>query len=330
MDPQNDRSGQVYEALRIALKEYALAEDVEIERINQSENITFRVDEADGERFILRVHRPGYRTREEIESELMWLDALRAHGTVEVPETVPAIDGGLVKEVAEPSTGRSRYIVLFRRMPGEHPAEDGELGGEFEALGEVTGKLHEHVRGWTLPSGFIRPTWNFDTSLGATPFWGSWRDGVGLDDEGLALFERAVSVIQRRLAVFGTAPHRFGLVHADLRLANLLCTPEKTKVIDFDDCGFSWFLYDLATAVSFIEHRPDLDDLVEHWTAGYERVAPIEPAARVEVLTLIVLRRILLVAWVGSHQEADIAGDLGAPYTQGSYPLLDRYLTEYA
>lgn len=330
VDPRNDRSARVYDALRIALKEYPVAHDARIERINQSENITFRLDEPDGERYILRVHRPGYRTREEIHSELMWLGALCRDGTVAVPEAVAALDGQLLKEVAEPGTDRSRYIVLFRFMEGEHPPEEGELGDEFERLGEVTAKLHEHVRGWDLPAGFTRPTWNFDTTLGARPYWGSWRDGVGLDSEGLTLFERAVAVIERRLKDFGMGPGRCGLVHADLRLANLLCTPGHTKVIDFDDCGFSWFVYDLAAAVSFLEHRPDLDNLVERWVTGYECVAPIEPATRAEVLTFVVLRRIQLVAWVGSHQEADIAVDLGVPYTKGSYPLLDRYLTELA
>ncbi len=49
---------------------------------------------------------------------------------------------------------------------------------------------------------------------------------------------------------------RFGLVHADIRLANLLVDGEHVRVIDFDDCGFSWFMYDFATTVSFIEDHP--------------------------------------------------------------------------
>ena len=50
-----------------------------------------------------------------------------------------------------------------------------------------------------------------------------------------------------------SAVERFGLVHADLRLANLLVEDEKVNVIDFDDCGYSWFMYDFGTAVSFID-----------------------------------------------------------------------------
>ena len=45
-------------------------------------------------------------------------------------------------------------------------------------------------------------------------------------------------------------------MHADIRLANLLVDGEHVRVIDFDDCGWSWFMYDFATTVSFIEDHP--------------------------------------------------------------------------
>ena len=45
------------------------------------------------------------------------------------------------------------------------------------------------------------------------------------------------------------------MIHGDLRLANLLVDGETTKVIDFDDCGFGWLMYDCATTVSFFEHN---------------------------------------------------------------------------
>ena len=68
-----------------------------------------------------------------------------------------------------------------------------------------------------------------------------------------------------------------------MRLANLLIDGGETKVIDFDDCGFSWYLYDCATALSFIEHRPDVPELVAAWVKGYRSVAPLsstKPSSR--------------------------------------------------
>ena len=83
------------------------------------------------------------------------------------------------------------------------------------------------------------------------------------------MLEQALALIERRLERFGTGPERFGLVHADLRLANLLVDGKHLRIIDFDDCGFSWFMYDFATAVSFIEHEPNVPELLEAWIGGY-------------------------------------------------------------
>ena len=38
-------------------------------------------------------------------------------------------------------------------------------------------------------------------------------------------------------------------------------------------------------------------------------------------------RRLLLVAWIGSHQGVDIAAELGAGYTKDSCDLAESYLS---
>jgi Ser/Thr protein kinase RdoA (MazF antagonist) len=140
------------------------------------------------------------------------------------------------------------------------------------------------------------------------------------------LFDRTARRIRERLDAFGNGPDRFGLVHGDLRLANLLVDGDQVKVIDFDDCGFSWFLYDAATPLSFYEHHPQVPDLIGHWVAGYRRVAPLSAAEEAEIATFVMLRRMLLVAWIGSHAETDLARTMGEDYTAGTVGLCEDYL----
>jgi Ser/Thr protein kinase RdoA (MazF antagonist) len=137
-------------------------------------------------------------------------------------------------------------------------------------------------------------------------------------------------VLRDRLAAFGTGPQRYGLVHADTRLANLLVDGGRVSVIDFDDSGFSWYLYDVGTSVSFFEHEPHVPELVDSWLSGYRRVIDLPPQDEAEIWTFIMFRRLLLVAWIGSHQAADIARELGASYTQDSCTLAERYLSRQA
>ncbi len=67
------------------------------------------------------------------------------------------------------------------------------------------------------------------------------------------------------------------MIHGDLRLANLLIDGDRIHIIDFDDCVQSWFLYDLSTAMSLLEHLPEAMSLIHAWLAGYNRVIPIGP-----------------------------------------------------
>ena len=122
---------------------------------------------------------------------------------------------------------------------------------------------------------------------------------------------------------------RFGLIHSDLRLANLLIDGSTVKVIDFDDCGFSWYMYDAATPVSFHEHQPHAPELIENWKTGYRRVLPLSTADEAEIPTFVMLRRILLVAWVASHIEAEYPKSLGAGFTDGTLPLCEDYLRRF-
>jgi Ser/Thr protein kinase RdoA (MazF antagonist) len=125
-----------------------------------------------------------------------------------------------------------------------------------------------------------------------------------------------------------TGPQRYGLVHADTRLANLLVDDGKVSVIDFDDSGFSWYLYDVGTSVSFFEHEPQVPALVDGWLEGYRRVLDLPARDEAEIWTFILYRRLLLVAWIGSHSAVDIAAELGAGYTQDSCDLAEQYLSQ--
>src|SRR5262249_56109984 len=102
--------------------------------------------------------------------------------------------------------------------------------------------------------------------------WGRWQDGIGVGPAEREILGRLDATLRARLAAFGTGPQRYGLVHADTRLANLLVDGDAVSVIDFDDSGFSWFLYDVGTSVSFFEHEPHVPALVDAWLSGYRRV----------------------------------------------------------
>jgi Ser/Thr protein kinase RdoA (MazF antagonist) len=255
---------------------------------------------------------------------------LRQTGVVVTPAPVKGRDGEIIQQVDHARLPRPRNIVLFDWETGIEPGIGQDLSGPFEVLGEVTARMHLHTRQWQRPSWFTRLTWNFETSLGEDrPHWGRWRDGMGVEAERTKLFGRTVDLIGRRLAAYGKGPERFGLIHCDLRLANLLIDGKAVKVIDFDDCGFGWYMYDAATPVSFYEHEPQVPSLIESWKTGYRRVIDLSREDEAEIPTFVMLRRLLLVAWIGSHAETDLAKSMGLPYTEGTMGLCEDYLRKF-
>jgi Ser/Thr protein kinase RdoA (MazF antagonist) len=76
-------------------------------------------------------------------------------------------------------------------------------------------------------------------------------------------------------------PSVFGLIHADLHPRNILYHRETAGAIDYDDCGWGWWMYDLAVTwcgfrragaeietrdcllASYREHRTDHEFLIQ-------------------------------------------------------------------
>lgn len=308
---------------RAVLPAYGFGRDSELELVNLSENGTFRV--SDGERVaILRVHRDGYHGRTAIESELAWIEALRTDAGVRTPVPIPAVDGRHVVEVDQ--GGTPRFAVLFELLPGVEPPE-ADLTEKFQVLGELTARMHDHAAAWRRPAWFQRFTWDWPTMLGDRPRWGRWADGMGVGAAETEVLGAAAERVHRRLRAFGAGPERFGLIHADMRLGNLLVDGHDFYVIDFDDCGYGWHLYDLGAAVSFMEDDPRVPELCDSWVRGYRTVRSLPQADVDEIPTFVMLRRLMLVAWIGSHSSTDLAQEMGQQYTEVSCELAETYLT---
>ena len=111
---------RVTAAARTALGRYDASRDAAISLLNVSENATFLVRDPATGPSVLRVHRLGYHSRQAIESELAWMDALRAEAGIRTPRVLPASDGSRVVTVT--SDGASRHCVRMEFLPGTEPA----------------------------------------------------------------------------------------------------------------------------------------------------------------------------------------------------------------
>jgi Ser/Thr protein kinase RdoA (MazF antagonist) len=320
-----DFLSRLQQGLRTLLIVWDASPDAELTLLTISENATFLINDPKGPRnMIVRVHRPDYHTEAEILSELDWIEALRRDGVIATPQPFKARDGKLLQMFSDGQT--MRHAVAFEFMSGKEPDADSDLVRWYGTLGEINARLHGHSRIWNRPEGFIRKTWNFDTIIGPNAYWGDWRAAVGLTVEGKATIERVHALLESQTIAYGYDKDRFGLVHCDMRAANLLVDGDRLGVIDFDDCGICWFAYDFAAAISFMEHEPVVPALMAAWLDGYRRVSPLSVEHEAALPMFVMLRRIQLTAWIASHSETPTAQSLGTTYTDGTVALAERYL----
>lgn len=250
------------------------------------ENEVYEISVA-GQRAALRLHRVGYQSALAIRSELWWCAELSRAG-LPVPAALSLPDGGHLGQLA---SGRMASVVAW--VEGEPLGEAGVplAGGVADqarlhhALGRLLARVHRVTDQLVMPDWFARPRWDRDGLVGETPFWGRFWDHPALTPQEAALLREArVWLADDRL--MGPV----GLVHADVLRENILVQGDALSLIDFDDSGFGFRLYDLGTVLSQNLYEPGYADIRAALCEGYG-----VDAATVDAFTLA--RVLASVGW---------------------------------
>ncbi|ANM12975.1 MULTISPECIES: phosphotransferase enzyme family protein [unclassified Rhizobium] len=274
------------------------------------ENAVFQVRLADGKPAALRLHRPGYHDDRALASELQWMAALEAGG-LHVPAPIPALDGNnLVRLPATPAFA-SQHADIVSWMSGEELGQSGaplchspdRIETIFGWLGEAMAELHTISDRWTPPASFTRPAWDFDGLLGDSPLWGRFWDCPGLTSETAAQLEDLRLLLGEKLRLVEQAGLDYGLIHADLVRENVLIAAHGVELIDFDDAGYGWRMFDIATALLRNRREPCYDLIRSALIAGYRRRRPLSDAALETLPLFLLLRSLTYIGWVGARPD---------------------------
>lgn len=302
--------------------------DGPLRMISYRENAVFEVRLPDGRPAALRLHRPGYMDEAALRSEIQWLSALAAEG-VPVPRPIPAHTGAMLIKVHD-SHGPRRATMLdwIAGRPIGASRQPLQLQGSqrrhvFHTLGAGMAKLHANSDVWALPAGFSRHAWDRDGLVGDCPFWGRFWDVAGIGpDSGLALAD----LRDRIDDTLGNAPSLdYGLIHADLVRENVLMDGDTLHFIDFDDAGFGWRMFDIATALLPNLEEPDADDLCRSLLEGYRSCRPLQGADLAALPMFLVIRALSYVGWFASRPEVDPSGARLKWHVERSLKLATRW-----
>lgn len=287
------------------------------------ENRVYRVRSASGDH-ALRIRRPGYRDEDELQSELAWLAAMDRAG-LNVPTPRPSIQGRLLERLG------AGFVDLVGWLPGtpmgqsRAPLRLANRRGVFHALGVEMARLHAACDAWQRPDGFRRCRWDLDGLLGEAPLWGRFWDNPALDAQTRHLFLRFRQAARDRLA--RTQDLDFGLIHADLVRENVLLDGPSIRMIDFDDGGFGFRLFDLATVLLKNMAEPDYPALKAALIAGYHSQRPLD----LSLLDLfLVLRALTYVGWIVPRIDEDDGAGRNTRFIDEARRLCAGYFEETA
>jgi len=242
-------------------------DDATFTLIAERENKVYRVDDAWLGQAALRLHRPGYRTTAEIESELLWMDMLAIHG-LGVPRPIQGSHGSCIYSVDGIELSLLTWVdgTPLSRLPLTK-----EL---YFDLGCVLAQMHALADNWTLPAGFVRPTWDL---VGSDPTWGRFWENPMLSSTQAKQLKAFCVDAQETMSTL--APLDFGLIHADLVPDNVLSTGSELQLIDFDDGGFGHRLFDIATITHRSRRLSSGNELAEAVVDGYSINRPLDKHA---------------------------------------------------
>ena len=135
---------------------------------------------------------------------------------------------------------------------------DAAAGG---MLGAIAGRLHNQAQDWQPPAGFVRHAWDEHGLAGRAPFWGRFWDLPRLSPAERRLLVAARDRVFTDLSALPKTRATYSMIHADFCQENLLVDGARVRLIDFDDAGFGWHLFELVTPLYFLMDEPYFDEV---------------------------------------------------------------------
>jgi 4-aminobutyrate aminotransferase-like enzyme/Ser/Thr protein kinase RdoA (MazF antagonist) len=257
----------------------------------------FRIDAADGGRFVLKVHNPADAPSVVDMQTRAMLHIARTDPELRVQRMERTLDGALHAELERPD-GARHVVRLLTHLEGRASVEPSELS--LDALrdyGGVAARVGRALRGFFHPAADQVILWDIKRAASLRPLVGHVEDRArrALVDRTLDRFE------ERVLPALGAL--RAQVVHDDLTLDNVLLDDDGrvTGIVDFGDMAHTPLVCDLAVALgSLLRERENLFETADAAIGGYTSVTPLEDAEAALLADLLATRAaatLVISAW---------------------------------
>lgn len=300
--PPEDQIRRLANLVSVALPEWGL-EGATVSPVAYRENMTFKIDAEVGT-FAFRVHQANYRTDAQIQSELDLMAYLNSVG-IRTPVVVPTQRGSLFTTASSDDVEEPRQCDMFEWIDGRPLRQTGEafstplaeLTASYEVVGRLAGKIHNAAARWERPLNFERPAWDCEGIFGVNGQLGDFRRLRDVSEQQQHLLLDVAEKLTELMGSFGQTSDRYGLSHGDFLAENIFVCDDGIRLLDFDDAGEGWYLFEIVTAVFDLLETPAFEPCLAAIVSGYrqERELPDEHLAMVPAF--VVARVLSYLGW---------------------------------
>ena len=227
------------------------------------------------------------------------------------PPVIPTLDGSLYAKVGHELLEDTRQVDLLAWVDGTQigSSEEGlssdssKIERDYRTIGREAARIHNQASRWSLPSGFTRHAWDEEGLVGNAPVWGQFWELQALTSDQKATLLKAKARIYDELKSLNKTGV-YSLIHADLVPENVLSGETGVQIIDFDDSGFGWHMFEIATALYFIQGSEGYDLAKTALIAGYREERPLSEEQLAQLPMFLAARSFTYLGWLHTRPSS--------------------------
>ena len=270
---------------------------------------------SNGDRYVLRIYRPNWRTGDEISFELDYIQHLRDN-LVGVSYPLPDTKGNLA--IPYTLNGTATWAALFTFASGDEPKMNI---ADSRHMGVAAGKLHR------VSDTFIPQNDRFTLDIphlleepvqALEAILKNYTTEQGIISSAARLLTKQINELKPQLD--------WGACHGDLHDWNAhISKAGEVTLFDFDCCGFGWRAYDIAVFRWAIRKEPNAEALWQAFLEGYTSERALNNADLEAVPIFTAIRDIWLAGLHAANPDVFGPNILNEHYLEDLCTSLQKY-----
>jgi Ser/Thr protein kinase RdoA (MazF antagonist) len=218
-------------------------------------------------------------------------DALHARHMIQ--QKVQA-NGLCVPEPVQTISNDTQTAALYTYINGQNQSVDALTAEEVQRIGHNLARLHQ------MPLQVKpRPRLDVPGLFGEDGVYALNEDTMTyLKPAQQELMQKVIHRIQETTQSLDADGDDFGLIHADLLLQNVLFQEDRLCLLDWEYCGYGYYLYDLTPLLWQLKTSSRYQVFKDALWQGYNTVRPLPQEHQQTLEILIGARHVASIRWV--------------------------------